>query len=162
MATAISITSRWNGRVTIPSEMMRVVAPAGGCAAFARIINAPVDASDSAAAPTRASRDAGGHRRRRVLQAEQPQRAVAADDADRVPVDRVPRAGGRRARREEEQKRGRAERGKHERRAGHHRDRRQQRDRDEAVQKHEQRPDRALRIARQQVRDLEPCGKARA
>jgi hypothetical protein len=55
MATAISITSRWNGRVTIPSEMMRVVAPAGGCAALARIINAPVDASDSAAAPTRAS-----------------------------------------------------------------------------------------------------------
>ena len=49
------MTSRWNGRVTIPSEMISVVAPAGGCAALARIINAPVDASDSAAAPTRAA-----------------------------------------------------------------------------------------------------------
>src|SRR6185436_20142554 len=35
--------------------MMRVVAPAGGCAAFRRIINAPVEASDSAAAPIRAA-----------------------------------------------------------------------------------------------------------
>ena len=55
MATAISITSRWNGLVTIPSEMISVVAPAGGCAALQRIISAPVDASDSAAAPTRAA-----------------------------------------------------------------------------------------------------------
>ena len=54
-ATAISITSRWKGRVTIPSEMMSVVAPAGGCGALARIMSAPVEASDKAAAPMRAA-----------------------------------------------------------------------------------------------------------
>ena len=55
MATATSITTRCPGRVMIPSEMMSVVAPAGGCGAFVRIIKAPVEASDKAAAPMRAA-----------------------------------------------------------------------------------------------------------
>ena len=96
----------------------------------------------------------------RIATAEQPQRAVSACDADRVAVDRVPGTGRRRARGVEEEKRGRAQRREHERRPGCHRDRRQERDGDEAVQKHEQGPDGALRITRQQVGNLESCGKA--
>ena len=42
MATATSITTRCSSRVVIPSEMISVVAPAGGCGDFARIIKAPV------------------------------------------------------------------------------------------------------------------------
>ena len=42
MATATSMTKRCTGRVTIPSEMISVVAPAGECGDFARIISAPV------------------------------------------------------------------------------------------------------------------------
>lgn len=53
-ATAISITSKLKGFVTNPSEIIRVVAPAGACSDLSAIIMAPVAASDNAAAKVRA------------------------------------------------------------------------------------------------------------
>ena len=134
---------------------------AGGCAALSRIISAPVAARDSAAAPMRASRDAGRHRGRRVLEAEQPQarrsRRQCRSRAHRSCV--AGEAAGARGVKKKRNAVGPSEGNTNGVRdtiatAG------QQRDRDEAVQKHEQRPDRALRIARQQVGELETRGEA--
>ena len=48
--TAASRTTRYAGLLTTPRETINVVAAAGGCGTFSRIISAPVVASDRAVA----------------------------------------------------------------------------------------------------------------
>src|SRR5215467_15154279 len=49
-ATAASRTTRYAGLLTTPSDTINVVAAAGGCGTFSRIISAPVMARESAVA----------------------------------------------------------------------------------------------------------------
>src|SRR6516165_10303119 len=95
-------------------------------------------------------------RGRGVLQTYQPERSVAAGDADGMAAERVSRTGGRRQRRKVEHECRRADGRKHERRMGNECQASEDGDGQKAVDEHERRPYQARRELAEPTRKAEP------
>lgn len=95
-----------------------------------------------------------------MIEPDEQERRVAARDADGVAEQGVAGGGRRRKRCVKEKDCRRAQRGKNKRRVGSHRHSGENGDGDETIDKHEERPDRALGKAADKVRETEPNDEA--